>query len=434
MKNSAKKLIMVLVIVLTAQLGFATTYTTVQDGPWGDPNTWSPGIPPVAYTNNIININHKITLSSDINISYYKTTVSSLGEISGAYKIIVNSAGAEINNYGLIDVSEIENGYNSGDAKIDNYSIIKVSSQLIIKADFNNKYQSSSVHGYIEANKIIIESTGKLVNNHHIKVDVKLEVKGAGGITNSSSAILYVAGDADIIDNAIVNDGKFYIDGALTAPSWSGATPITGSGGTCNSDGSTAVANSNQACNSIGPIDVTFPIELLFFSAKPNKNQVEITWTTATEENNDYFTIERSQDGQNWVEVATIPGAGNSNTVLQYSFVDLNPLEGATYYHLKQTDYDGTSTFSEARVVQLAGNMDNSIKVYPNPTLGQFQMDVEHVDIREIHILNIIGQDVSATVTISQNGEASFTIDLTGLPKGMYFVQTPKASKKVYKQ
>jgi hypothetical protein len=437
MKNLAKKLIMVLALVLTAQFGFATTYTTVQDGDWSSTSTWDAnGVPPQTWsTGDIINVNHALTISNDLVISYYVTNISSNGEIAGGKKITLKESGSEINNYGKIDVSDIDIGSNSGEAKIDNYGEIYVSSTFTVSADLNNKYQSSSIHGYIEVTDIELGSSGTIANDHHIKVRNNFTIQGSAGLTNNTSGILYVVNNLNITANTtITNDGKVYVDGKIDNSNGN----IQGSGKQCHSDGQTDIPTVSggvvQCSAGIGPIDGTFPIDLIFFTANPNQNQVELTWTTATEENNEFFTIERSQDGQNWEEIATIPGAGNSNELLQYSFVDQNPLEGQTYYHLKQTDYDGTSTYSEVRTVKLEGDMDNSIKVYPNPTLGQLQMDVAHVDIKEIHVLNIIGQDVTTEVSICQNGAESFTLDLSNLPKGMYFVQTSKAATKVYKQ
>jgi hypothetical protein len=85
------------------------------------------------------------------------------------------------------------------------------------------------------------------------------------------------------------------------------------------------------------------PIELLSFTAGCNNSVARINWQTASETNNNYFTIERSKDAQTWVTVTTIPGAGNSNTTLSYSYNDNNPYAGSSYYRLKQTDFNGQS-------------------------------------------------------------------------------------------
>jgi hypothetical protein len=107
------------------------------------------------------------------------------------------------------------------------------------------------------------------------------------------------------------------------------------------------------------------PIELVSFSASLNKNKVELKWITSTEINNDYFTIERSANLENWEFVKELKGAGNSNTVLKYSTIDEEPLTGISYYRLKQTDFNGDFSYSDIVTVNNKGLGD--IIVYPNP-------------------------------------------------------------------
>src|ERR1700756_585302 len=83
------------------------------------------------------------------------------------------------------------------------------------------------------------------------------------------------------------------------------------------------------------------PIELLGFKAIANGNKVDINWQTITETNNDYFTIEKSEDGKNFTQLATTKGAGNSTTEKQYYESDYTPYSGTSYYRLKQTDFNG---------------------------------------------------------------------------------------------
>lgn len=94
------------------------------------------------------------------------------------------------------------------------------------------------------------------------------------------------------------------------------------------------------------------PITLLHFAAEANgPRTVMARWTTATEVNNDYFTVERSLDLEHWEVVGTLPGAGHSTTAIDYAYPDDDPYHGTSYYRLLQTDYDGTTTVSDAAVV-----------------------------------------------------------------------------------
>ena len=118
------------------------------------------------------------------------------------------------------------------------------------------------------------------------------------------------------------------------------------------------------------------PIELVSFGATCEDDGVLLAWSTATELNNDHFTIERSSDVEHWEEVGIVPGAGNSSSLLHYSLVDEAPLPGIAYYRLKQTDMDGTFAHSDMVPAQCAkGNTINAL-LYPNPTLEDITLEI----------------------------------------------------------
>jgi len=80
---------------------------------------------------------------------------------------------------------------------------------------------------------------------------------------------------------------------------------------------------------------------------------VDLTWQTATETNNDYFTVLRSTDGLSFSSLTYMEGAGNSNSPLSYSYTDANPLPGINYYKIRQTDFDGTTDYSHIVAVEV---------------------------------------------------------------------------------
>jgi hypothetical protein len=107
----------------------------------------------------------------------------------------------------------------------------------------------------------------------------------------------------------------------------------------------------------------------LNFSATPENDHVNLFWSTATETNNAYFTIEKTKDGINYEVVGRVDGAGNSTHTLNYSTIDENPFEGTSYYRLKQTDYNGQFSYSEIVPVNFVKE-ENLFSVYPNPGYG----------------------------------------------------------------
>ncbi len=111
------------------------------------------------------------------------------------------------------------------------------------------------------------------------------------------------------------------------------------------------------------------PIELISFEANAIGNHVKLDWVTATEINNDYFTVERSFTGDVFIPVATVDGAGNSTSPKNYSTTDPAPRNGVNYYRLKQTDFDGRETLSAVRIVNF--RKDAPVQIFPNPVIGQ---------------------------------------------------------------
>lgn len=99
------------------------------------------------------------------------------------------------------------------------------------------------------------------------------------------------------------------------------------------------------------------PIELLYFKGEPYERYNHLSWSTASEDNNDYFNIEKTIDGVYYHNIARIGGAGNSNTILYYEYDDLDITNEVCYYRLKQTDYDGKFKYHD--IISL----DNSKKL-----------------------------------------------------------------------
>ena len=158
------------------------------------------------------------------------------------------------------------------------------------------------------------------------------------------------------------------------------------------------------------------PIELLSFDATLNGNHVDLTWTTATERENDYFTIERSVDGLNWEFVAQQAGAGYSSEILNYADNDYMPLPGVSYYRLKQTDYNGEFTYSDIRTIN---RLSNEVVAYPNPSTGNITISgLQQSD--KIFITDLSGKILYEN---SEEKESLMHYDLSSYADGVYFIK-----------
>lgn len=169
------------------------------------------------------------------------------------------------------------------------------------------------------------------------------------------------------------------------------------------------------------------PVELLDFTAQANGSEVNTAWTTASELNNDFFTLERSADGIDFSSIATIDGAGNSNQELHYNYIDKEPIDGTSYYRLRQTDYDGHSTLSALRTINI-GNSGH-ISVYPNPVTDELNISFSaSADMNALVSINsMMGQSLMNNSFQLKEGNNTLHLQLTHLPKGIYIllVKTP---------
>lgn len=157
------------------------------------------------------------------------------------------------------------------------------------------------------------------------------------------------------------------------------------------------------------------PVDLIAFNAENYRNfKVKLAWKTAKELNNDYFSIERSDTGKNWMEIGQIAGAGTIDSEQSYLFYDENPLEGLNYYRLKQLDFDGAFTYSPIELVWL-NIKDKVTKVYPNPVANMLNIDAASKSVVAVNVYNESGQFLNSY-------HAKF-IDFTNYVDGTYYVQ-----------
>lgn len=167
------------------------------------------------------------------------------------------------------------------------------------------------------------------------------------------------------------------------------------------------------------------PVTLLDFSANCEAGSIALSWSTASETNNDYFTVERSSDATNWQVLTTTNGAGNSNSISAYRVVDNEPLDGRSYYRLSQTDYDGRSeTFN-----MVSPNCEetlSSISYYPNPFNSKLsiQMLDLYAEQASITIFDITGRVMITKVLSANDIKNTFLIlNLGELANGVYTIE-----------
>lgn len=184
--------------------------------------------------------------------------------------------------------------------------------------------------------------------------------------------------------------------------------------------------------------EVFLPITLVRLRGECNGKRALISWTTASEHNNDYFVVERSDDAVNFVEVGRVAGAGNSIEMLSYNYADYSIRTGDNYYRLTQVDYDGTRTTSEIIEVHCSGNVplgDPDVYVYPNPFGDELTVHlVNFGDVAaHIQVYDMLGRMLFERTA----DDTEVVLQLGALPDAAYTVRVSTAdfvvNKKVVK-
>ncbi len=231
-----------------------------------------------------------------------------------------------------------------------------------------------------------VDAAGGAVNVGDI--DLEFDLSGQGPITQSHLRLL------------IDHDGDGVFAEAMTVQ-----ISVTSSNVGCGLYTFRVPGNSltNGDRFTIGTTNITqtpLPVELVSFSGTMTNGNANLAWKTLTETNNHFFTIERSQDGKNFRPVGEIPGSGTTKEAVSYRFVDYLPPSAVLYYRLKQTDYDGTQSYSDAIRLDNAGGGTQLIAV-PNPVDSDesLVLRIQHhemVDMRLawIRVFDVMGKEV----------------------------------------
>jgi len=227
-------------------------------------------------------------------------------------------------------------------------------------------------------------------------------------------------------EDATMNSG--YQSATIQAQHWNGSswdTPV-GTGGGVNTGVGTVSVNGISTFSpwvlvaSGNPL----PIELVNFTSACETKCINLNWATASEINNDYFTVQRSPDGENFEDILKIGGAGNSNEMRNYSTVDNSPLTGTSFYRLKQTDYNGSFTISPVIVSDCGASGFNIISVIPDPNskITRLFFNTTQQTNYNIAVYDLLGNKLISTNNHADSGNNEVEINCYGLGQSVYLI------------
>lgn len=457
-----KTILTLFVVLFSFGFVYSANYYTVSNGNYNAASSWlgnsRPGTWNNSGTNDTIFVRHDVTVTGNHGIGGSNLimvienggtlTVTGKKSLNGSTLIVEEGGNLYSNTFGTNNPSPIfiNGSLNvTGDKNINNSPLtISKNGILNVGGSFTTNNTSNSdltiggqmnVTGNVQSitGTWLVEETGWLdiggdfINNNGamdfttngnttIGGDVQFH---SGSFTIGESGYLSADGTTIQVGNAAVNNNG-YMGFPNAVPHSGGNGPVNDYGGSWDCDGSgtgsvafgqnmdcgaicDAGGSGNCSSNSAPSPPPPLPVKWLSISASENLGGVEVSWSTASEENNDYFVVERSLDAEYWLPIGTVEGAGNSNEVLNYAFLDNATTDVVTYYRVKQVDFDGEFEYSKIVAYVPGTSKGVSEGLYPNPNEGLFYIDLGEEEIVSLSIVNPKGEQVIFYYSVLDN-------------------------------
>ncbi|PHR21927.1 MAG: hypothetical protein COA38_18600 [Fluviicola sp.] len=410
------------------------TYSTLADGDWNNTtNVWSIDGVTLCSCSPSPNIN-----GFDVVISHLVNMTDDLTIRSG--NSISVSDGAEISNF--LYTIEIEDGTLTSFGLVKAKKLIVLTSGTAMLLGLTEIDLKFIIEGTVTFDSLVIalntnieiSNTGILNMEHGTRVNVlNGNIYNYGLIIFNMSCVELTNGSLDNRENSVVA-GTGYVN-AMNGDienigSWSPTVHWCASG--------VGTGMSIPEDCSIGPCGaIILPIELLSFEVININGIVELYWTTMSELNNDYFTVERSIDGIHFEEVVIIESAQTINQSLRYHAQDIDPYNGMSYYRLKQTDFDGEVQYFDLQSVMCKSSIID-VTIYPNPSNG-CEIFIKGKSINEERINVLIYNHLSEIVYSKQINDQvkgkDIIVDLQNkLPSGIYVITGNSSDSEIFRK
>jgi hypothetical protein len=428
MKRNSTLLVCILLSLLIADNSFSQTYTISSSA------TWASTVSGSSCTNCVFNIaaGQTLTISSGSgcnNCTFNGGTVVFTTNFTIQSSTFNNDSVSIVNNNLTLQsytTTSPTNYFNNTKLTESNNSQVIVNSPITStnsKFTLNNKstfLNNGGVDSMYNSQMYLNDTTNYTSNAGPVVLKNNSSITAGNGKV-SSTAFIYMAMSSSTplyMDNSssikVANNNNYYknwsnynIIGSPTSVSTSSNTIH------CNNSTQSGYPNSCSASNVYGCATINFggaigcttlalaPVNLS--ATLSNANTVELTWISAADLNTDHFSVQRSNDGQDWQTIGDVRFNGYNSFNTDYSFTDLNPASGANDYRLQIVDKDGTINYSKIVPVTLQGGT-NTVNIYPNPITTQtFQLKTSSSAGVIVNIYNLGGQLLWRTNLTGQN-------------------------------
>jgi len=340
-------------------------------------------------------------------------TITSMNYNAGTF--YVNSGNSLNFNMGAV---------NMGNATIVNYGTVTASGNMTMQPV--TYYNATSTSTLTVSGQLTLNNNSLLVNNGSLSAGTLLIQ------TSTAPSLCLGSNSQNSLGSLFTNTNN-----AISAPSgtaciyvstqtYTNANPLTTSStlqlcqsasSTIGGPGSVGAATVYTNCTACL---ASLPVELLNFDAQLINRKTEVTWSTDSEKNSAYFSIQRSINGTDFEEIGQRLAAGNSTTLINYQFTDTEPLYGVSYYRLKQLDSDGSFTFSSVKTVYNAPL--ELLSLFPNPAEDGLNLVITSPRNMDIQLLvhDNLGKLVKSEQIALNTGFNSVIIDVSTLSQAVY--------------
>jgi hypothetical protein len=300
----------------------------------------------------------------------------------------------------------------------------------------NNTVQNPIATGIADGDEITVEvSDGTCTNTTSATISINLLPDDSFSVTGES---IESGESATISQSGSEADVEYQLRYHSDSTNVPGISPKTQTGGseflfdavspTSTTEYNVLATSTITGCSvqllataTVTVTDIPLPVELLTFMATDQLKSVKLDWTTASETDNDYFSVERSLDGEFWSEIGQVKGSGTTTSVTAYTFTDHHPVVGYQYYRLMQVDFDGEFEYSKVVLVLRSGDSSFALEVYPVPLTSEelFLATDGDAVITGLTLVDATGKQTPLVVNSVRPGLTSTTIRQ---PAGVYVI------------
>lgn len=321
------------------------------------------------------------------------------GAFTGIYLVVNKLSDNPANRYGEITYDEFNDEINVNWGTANN-AHMRANAEYFL--DRMNKYGDKNWYGNTYKNNTIFFSDNG--------VDESICYHPLGGA---------VLGQATDMYGRLNNHNNLYVvDGALI-PGTLGVNPYLTITAMAERNMETIIVEDCANCSQYSTATTALPVRMESFRVEAKGSDAMLTWKTASEVNNSHFSVMRSFDGQNFEEVGSVSGKGDTSAGHEYGYVDryVGVDNNTVYYRLEQVDFDGAVAKLNTAIVSFGGKIET--KIYPNFANVGDQITVQGHNIKNIEVYDILGSRVMKQV---HSGKQMVTIQTHSFTQGVYFV------------